>query len=165
MSRKYLAVAVILGAMLVGAAPPASADGPFQFYPVTPCRLVDTRVLTQAPGGYGPGLASLDRKAFPVQGNCLVPVGAKAVALNVTVAKPTAQTSLSQGNLGLYPSEVPPPPNTSVINFAKGTTALANGAIVPLADQSVYAQDLTVRAFLLTGGKVEVILDVTGYFQ
>jgi hypothetical protein len=28
-----------------------------------------------------------------------------------------------------------------------------------------YPQDLTVKAALVGGGKVEVILDVTGYFQ
>jgi hypothetical protein len=165
MSRKHLAVAVILGATLLVSALPVSADGPFQYYPLTPCRLVDTRNTYQSQGGYGPGLVTAQRKAFPIQGNCLVPVGVKAVTLNVTVAKPTAQATLSQGYLSVYPTGGAEP-LVSTINFPKGTIALANGAIVPVAQDLVtYPQDLTVKAALVGGGKVEVILDVTGYFQ
>jgi hypothetical protein len=165
MSRKHLAVAVILGATLLVSALPVSADGPFQYYPLTPCRLVDTRNTYQSQGGYGPGLVTAQRKAFPIQGNCLVPVGVKAVTLNVTVAKPTAQATLSQGYLSVYPTGGAEP-LVSTINFPKGTIALANGAIVPVAQDLVtYPKDLTVKAALVGGGKVEVILDVTGYFQ
>jgi hypothetical protein len=103
-------------------------------------------------------------RQFPIQGNCLVPVGAKAVTVNVTVAKPAKQTTLSAGYLGIYPTGVTPP-TVSTLNWAKGTTALANGAIVPVADQSLYPKDITVKAALSGGGRVEVILDVTGYFQ
>jgi hypothetical protein len=159
MSRKYLTAAVGLGATLLVTAPPASADGPFRFHSLTPCRVVDTRNSYQSQGGYGPILTSPEHRKFPIQGNCLVPVGAKAVTLNVTAVQPT-----SQGNLGLYPSQTPPPPQTSTINFPVGTFALANGAIVPLADQSVEANDLTVRAFVQNNGQVHVVLDVTGYF-
>jgi hypothetical protein len=159
MSRSYLAAAVVLGAALLVAALPASAGGPFQFHSLTPCRVVDTRNANQSQRGYGPALTSGERRQFPIQGNCLVPVGAKAVTLNLTAVQPG-----SQGNLGLYPSQDPPPPNTSTINFTAGTYALANGAIVPLADQAVYAKDLTVRAYLQSGGTVHVLIDVTGYF-
>ena len=159
MSRKYLAAAVVLGATLLFAAPPASADGPFQFHSLTPCRVVDTRNSNQSQGGYGPILTNGENRKFPIQGNCLVPVGAKAVTLNVTAVQPTYQ-----GNLGLYPSGITPP-TASTINFPAGTFAIANGAIVPLADQSVEVKDLTVRAFVQSNGQVHVVLDVTGYFQ
>jgi hypothetical protein len=160
MSRKYLAAVGVLGAILLAAAPAPSADGPFQYHSLTPCRVVDTRILDQKQGGYGPALVSNERRQFPIQGNCLVPAGAKAVTINLTAVQPA-----SQGNLGLYPSQDPPPANTSTINFPAGTFALANGAIVPLADQASYPKDLTVRAFVQNGGKVDVLIDVTGYFQ
>jgi hypothetical protein len=105
-----------------------------------------------------------ERRPFPIQGNCLVPVGAKAVTVNVTVAKPAKQTTLSAGYLGIYPTGVTPP-TVSTLNWAAGTTAIANGAIVPVADQSLYPKDITVKAALSGSGRVEVILDVTGYFQ
>jgi len=163
MSRKHLAMALVLGGSLLASAQPSGADGPFQFTPLTPCRVVDTRKTSQSPGGYGPALTGSERRSFPIQGNCLVPVGAKAVTLNVTVAKPATQT-LSGGYLKVYPTG-DTEPLVSTINFATGTTALANGAIVPLADQSLFPKDLTVRSAIAAGRKVEVILDVTGYFQ
>jgi len=165
MSRKYLAVAVVLGATLLVSAQPAGADGPFQYYPLTPCRVVDTRYTSQSQGGYGPGLRSGERRSFPIQGNCLVPVGVKAVTINVTVVKPARQATLYQGYLSLYPTGVTPP-TVSTINFPTGTLALANGAIVPVADQALYPKDITVKAALSPAvGRVDVVLDVTGYFQ
>jgi hypothetical protein len=165
MSRKHLAVVVVLGAALLVSAQPASTDGPFQYYPLTPCRAVDTRNTYQSQGGYGPGLVSGERRPFPIQGNCLVPVGAKAMTVNVTVVKPSNQSTLYAGYLSIYPTGGTPP-LVSVINWATGTTAIANGAIVPLADQSAYPNDVTVKAALSPSkGKVDVILDVTGYFE
>ena len=166
MSRKHLAVALVLGASLLVSAQPARTDGPFQYYSLTPCRAVDTRITTQAVGGYGPGLASGNRKSFPIQGNCSVPVGAKAVTVNVTVVKPTKQSSLSSGYLSIYPTDASPVPTVSTINWATGTTAIANGANVPLADQSLNPKDITVKAALSPAvGIVDVIFDVTGYFE
>ncbi len=159
MSSKHLATAVVLGAALLAASQPASTDGPFQFYPLTPCRLVDTRNLSQSPGGYGPALKNGERRRFPIQGNCLVPVGAKAVSLNVTAFAPTGA-----GNLGMYPSQDPAPPNTQTLNFVKGST-VANGAIAALADQSLFSKDLTIRVSVNYNGTVHVVLDVNGYFQ
>jgi hypothetical protein len=83
--------------------------------------------------------------------------------MNVTVAKP-ATTTLNGGYLTIYPTGGARP-TVSTLNWPKGTAALANGAIVPLADQTLEPKDLTVFAYLTGGGKVEVILDVTGYFQ
>ncbi len=164
MSSKSMIAAVVLGSALLGAAPSPGADGPFAYFPLTPCRIVDTRYSNQSVGGYGPGLVSDDPRSFPIQGNCLVPSGAKAVTINVTVVKPAAQTSLSQGYLTVYPTGIATP-LVSTINFPQGTPALANGAIAPLADQSLHPSDLTVKAKLVSGGKVDVIIDVTGYFD
>jgi hypothetical protein len=164
MSRKHLAVALVLGLSLLVSALPSGADGPFQYYPLTPCRVVDTRNTSPSQGGYGPGLKNGESKQFPVQGNCLVPVGAKAVTMNVTVTKP-ATTILYGGYLTLWPTGGTKP-LVSTLNWPTGTGALANGAIVPLADQTLEPNDLSVFAYVASKtAKVEVILDVTGYFQ
>ena len=79
------------------AASPVLADGPFQFFPVTPCRVADTRNAAGVNGG--PAITVLTTRKFRIQGNCGVPSGAKAVTLNVTVVQPG-----EAGWLGLYPS-------------------------------------------------------------
>jgi hypothetical protein len=138
--------------LLAAGAVPAAAAGPFQYFPLTPCRVVDTRQPAHAPA-----LAYLSTRTFTVQGVCGVPSGAKAVTVNVTVAQPTAS-----GYLRVYPSDIPRP-LISTINFAGGETALANGAIVPLATTT---PDLAVFTyFVASGNTTHFILDVTGYFQ
>ena len=139
---------LLLVALLLLVAMPALADGPFRFYPITPCRLVDTRAAE------GPALAAGSTRNFQVQGKCGVPVGAKAAALNATVFTPT-----SNGHLRLFPSGTALP-NISTINFQTGIV-IANGAVVSLSSN---ANDLSVYTFLGTGGSTHFILDVTGYF-
>ena len=72
-------------------AAPALADGPFQFFPLTPCRVADTRNAAGVNGG--PAITVFTTRQFRIQGNCGVPVGAKAVTLNVTVVQPAEITS------------------------------------------------------------------------
>ena len=53
-------------------------------------------------------------------------------------------------------------------NFPPGTSAIANGAIVPLADKTAQPNDFAVMPFVVptvTPGQVHMVLDVTGYFQ
>ena len=155
MNVKGVGGAVLVLAAALGLAPePASAAGPFQFHALTPCRIVDTRKPVGPTGG--PILQSEVVRSFPIQGQCGVPVGAKAVALNVTITQPS-----NFGHLTLFPSGTAVP-TVSTINWSPGEPALANGAIVPL---STNASDLSLRPFLLNNGTVHVILDVTGYFQ
>ncbi|HVS00714.1 MAG TPA: hypothetical protein VMW27_29105 [Thermoanaerobaculia bacterium] len=137
------------------AATPAKADGPFQFHSLTPCRIVDTRNAAGPTGG--PALNHGQVRSFPIQGNCGVPSGAKAVALNVTVVSPAGG-----GHLTIFPSGTSVP-LVSTLNFNAGEPALANGAIVPL---SANANDLSTQPAVIGGnGTVHLILDVTGYFQ
>jgi hypothetical protein len=165
MTKGYRSWAIVTGLALLGLALPGHADGPFQFYSLTPCRVADTRVSTGVVGAYGPILTSDVARTFPVQGNCGVPVGAKAATVNVTAVAPTAQ-----GRLTLYPSGIAAP-TVSTVNFPAGTTALANGAIVPLSAGvscptfTPSTCDLAVMPFVVGGGQVHMVLDVTGYFQ
>lgn len=159
MARTVLAV---LTAGLVLAALPtqafAQSAGPFQYHSLTPCRFTDTRNAA-GPNG-GPILSDGVTRTFPVQGLCGIPVGAKAVSVNVTAVAPNGL-----GFLVLFPSGIPRP-GVATLNYNAGEPALCNGAIVPLADQTLHAQDLSVFARVATtGGTVHMVLDVTGYFQ
>lgn len=151
--RRVAGATLAFAAALALAPEPAPAAGPFQFHALTPCRIVDTRKPAGPTGG--PALQSEVVRSFPIQGNCGVPVGAKAVALNVTITQPT-----NFGHLTLFPSGSAVP-LVSTLNWNPGEPALANGAIVPV---STNANDLSLRPFLLSNGTVHVILDVTGYF-
>jgi hypothetical protein len=158
MERKaFLVVSGLLAAGLLSARA-ASAAGPFQYHTLTPCRLADTR-NPAGPSG-GPILTDNTTRQFPVQGLCGVPVGAKAVTVNVTAVGPTGT-----GFLTLYPSDVTRP-IVSSLNYSANEPALGNGAIVPLADQAVQPLDLAVFARVVGGaGTVHAVVDVTGYFQ
>jgi hypothetical protein len=153
MSRTVLAV---LTAGLVLAALPTQAAGPFQYHSLTPCRLADTRNAAGPSGG--PILGDSVSRNFPVQGLCGVPVGAKAVSVNLTAVAPTAT-----GFMTLYPAGITRPV-VSTLNYSAGESAIANGAIVPLADQSTNPLDVAVFS-KVPGGTVHMVLDVTGYFQ
>ena len=129
----------------------AFADGPFQFFPITPCRIADTRNPNGLNGG--PILQPGVTRDFQVRGRCGVPTTAKAAALNVTITNPSGHSWIT-----IWPSGTPLP-GISTINFAAGDPPTANGAITPLSTNSL---DLSV---LNANGTVHVILDVTGYFQ
>jgi len=138
--------------LLLGVAP-ALADGPFRFFSLTPCRILDTRLPADAPA-----IPHNATRNVQVQGKCGVPVGAKAAAMNVTIVQPTA----SIGFLTMFPSGTSLPV-VSTINWVGGEPALANGAIAPL---STNAQDLSVYVFFNNGAgnSTHLVLDVTGYF-
>jgi hypothetical protein len=135
----------------------AEAAGPYQFVPITPCRIVDTR---GGPGGFNgklpnglPGTKFTIKNANP----CHIPSTASAVAVNMTIAD-----TGNSGWVALFPGDQAWP-GVSNINFGAGDF-LANGAIVPLgAGQTL---DLTALAAFAPGGGTgtNLILDITGYF-
>jgi hypothetical protein len=132
--------------------PCVTAVGPAtSFYTVTPCRLSDTRNPNGTYGG--PALHPLETRGYPMYGQCGVPFNAVAVALNVAVTAPS-----DPGNLICFPAGADLPP-ISTINYGIGRTR-SNNTIVPLGpggEMSVYANQ--------ANGTVQVIIDVTGYFQ
>ena len=103
--------------------------------------------------GGGPALGGGTTRDFPVGSQCGVPATASAIAANVTVTLPTAP-----GNLRFYAGGDPVPP-VSTINYSAGQTR-ANNATVPLGPNG----DFVVRCGQ-SGGSVELIVDVVGYFQ
>ena len=137
----------------------ARAGGPYSFFPLTPCRVVDTRGPTGPQGG--PALSANTTRNFTIIGvnSCGVPNTAKAAAMNVTAILAT-----DGGDLRIWPYQSPVP-LASVINFSTADFALANGAIIPLAN--IGGVDISVQTDMPVNstGTVHLVIDVTGYFQ
>lgn len=145
MSRTRLA---IFAALALSAAP-VLADGPFRFFPITPCRVFDTRQPA-----YAPAIPAQTTRNVTVQGVCGIPVNAKAVVLNATIVGPS-----TDGYVTLYPSNVARPLAAN-LTFRAAEPALGNGAIVGLAPTT---PDLSAYVFLGTGSS-HLVFDSTGYF-
>ena len=148
-----LLAASLVIAGLFGAA--AEAAGPYQFVPLTPCRVIDTRSGLGGFKGLMPD-GGLGVK-FTIKGACGVPFSASAAALNMTAT----DTNLP-GWVAMFPGDQPYS-GISNINFIQGDF-IANGAIVPLGAGSTL--DLgALAAFAGAGGTgANLIVDVTGYF-
>ncbi len=137
----------------LGWQPSAPPTGALDFYTLTPCRLLDTR---NAPGPHGgPALAPSSQRVLPVAGTCGIPAGAKALALNVTVVSPPGS-----GYVTLFPGDSTPAVASS-INFS-AAQILSNNTVAKLAASGSGTLGLVS---LSTAGPVQVVLDVTGYFQ
>jgi uncharacterized repeat protein (TIGR01451 family) len=123
--------------------------GALSFYPVTPCRVVDTR---NGAGGFGgPILSAGSTRSFAVpQGGCGIPATAKAYSVNVTVAPSGPLTYLTTWPTGS------PQPVVSTLNSWDGAV-VANAAIVPAGTGGAIS-------FFVTDS-THLILDINGYFQ
>ena len=145
--------------LLFAAADVYGQAGPYSFFPLTPCRVVDTR-NANGPSG-GPVLAANTARNFPIINinSCGVPATARAAVVNVTAVAPG-----DNGNFIIYPAGSPRP-NTSVVNWSVADFATGNGAFLPLANQG--GVDITVYPNMPpnSSGMVQLVIDVTGYFQ
>jgi uncharacterized repeat protein (TIGR01451 family) len=137
-------------AVVGGSNPTGVAVGPevLGFYSVTPCRAVDTRSTSP--------LASGTTRTFPLAGSCGVPASARAVAVNLTVVSATGS-----GNAVLWRSGTAAP-GTSSLNFPAGSPGAtrSNNAVVGLAGGA-----LDAKATVGGSGTVQLVIDVSGYFQ
>jgi hypothetical protein len=127
---------------------PNSSPTALAFFPVTPCRVVDTR-LAAGPLG-GPFIAGNAARTFPVlSGPCNLPATAKAYSMNFT--------AVPQGPLGFlttWPADQPQPLVSTLNANLGGVTA--NSAIVPAAANG----DISV----FVSNPSDVVIDVNGYF-
>jgi N-acetylneuraminic acid mutarotase len=121
-----------------------------RFHTVPPCRLVDTRTTD------GPALSPANLRLFGVIDRCGIVTTAKAVVANLTVVGATGG-----GFLQTWSADQPQP-GTSVINFSPGQTR-ANNAILQLSADGLGM--IAVRPVVLGGGTVDLIIDVSGYFE
>ena len=127
---------------------PAGTASALAFYPVTPCRVADTRNATGPLGG--PTISGGSSRSFPVQSSsCDIPSTAKAYSLNVTAVPHTTLGYLTAWATGQTQ------PYVSTLNSSTGAVT-ANAAVVPAGTSgavSIFVSDTS-----------DVILDVNGYF-
>jgi hypothetical protein len=142
------------------------------FVPLTPCRIVDTRLAAE--GALVPGTArsfvvgGSNPALFTAQGGnssgCGVPLG-KAVAafINFVAVSPTGPGNL---RTWAYASSLPPAPFAATLNYAlvPGSLNIANGVTAPLCDPLATSctYDILAQAF---GSETHVVADVLGYFR
>lgn len=142
------------------------------FTPVTPCRIIDTRL--SAGGILNAGAAQAFKAAgvstdLSGQGGsatgCGIPTGATALSVNFG-----ATQSAGPGNLRAYAwaSPAPTAPNAAVLNFGNlapsGLVTIAGGALVPICNPA--ATTCTFDVYLqVFNSATHVVADVTGYFS
>lgn len=156
--RLFTAAAVVVATVVAGgvlhmaSADVASGDRGI-FVPVVPCRLFDTRAgenigLRTTPLGAGDAIAQNVRGT---NGLCTIPTDAVAVALNVTIVNPTADSYLT-----VWPSDAPQP-LASNLNWRRGDPPTPNKVDVKLAADGRVS-------FFNFSGSVDILADVVGYY-
>ena len=130
--------------------PPLPAS--LAFHTLPPCRLLDTR-LDRSTGPLASQLTGGRPRLLAGILACGVPDTARALALNVTVTNATLAGHVTV-------AAAPWPASTSTLNFSAGQTC-ANSAVVALDARG----NLAATATLEGTGTVDLILDVSGYFE
>ena len=122
--------------------------GALSFYPVTPCRVADTR---SGSGPFGaPILEAQTSRSFPIpSGACGIPATAAAYSMNVTVVPDGILPYLTAWPTGS------PQPLVSTLNSFDGTVT-ANAALIPAGENGAVS--------IYVAGRTHVILDIDGYF-
>ncbi len=130
----------------------ASTGSTLEFYPLTPCRVLDTR----NPDGHlgGPFLSQGAERDFPVPESSCIPHGVTpaAYSFNITVAPHPAGQRL--GFLTVWPAGEQQP-TVSTLNNPTGTN-VANAAIVPAGTDGAIA--------VYPNNNTDLIVDINGYF-
>lgn len=117
-----------------------------RFHPLEPCRVIDTRNSSVVRDGVP--------RVVTFQGVCQIPSSAKALAANISVTEATRP-----GQVSVYPADVPSS-GTSVVHFSVGKVR-ASQAMIKLSGSGQARLEATVPS----GGTVQVIVDVSGYFD
>ena len=158
------AVAVALGAGATTWQATASTGGDEStFVPVTPTRILDTRVDLGLPGPF----TSPQPRQLTVTGTIdtadgtklVVPTHANGIALNVTAVQPTAA-----GFISVRPGDATGAPTTSSLNFEGGeTTPNAVTVSLPTDGTDAGTIEITYDAYGQPGPVTDVLVDVVGY--
>ncbi len=142
---RYLCGVISLLAML---APPLRADS---FYPLSPCRVLDTR-STNTP------VQTNTPTIFPVGGLCGIPFTAASVSFNVTLVGGTPV------DLGMTAGDAAPP-STNVVSSSPSRPVVAGNAAIALSsDNQGMVQVLATNSSMMSGS-TDLLLDVNGYFM
>jgi len=123
----------------------APTSGSLQFYPLTPCRIIDTR------NGNGGALQAGVERDYTIAGQCGIPSEAAAYSFNVTVLPAAGGLDY----LTVWPKGESRP-TVSTLNDNTGTV-VANAAIVPAGSENA-------TAFYAHSNATNMLLDVDGYF-
>jgi hypothetical protein len=159
------AVAVAVGAGGIYVSNAASGSTASSFVAITPVRVLDTRSDLGLTGLF----TSPTARDLLVTGviatssgsQQVVPAGATAVVLNVTVVGPTAA-----GYLSVRPADAAGAPSTSSLNFGAG--AVVPNAVtvqVPTSGGDAGKIEITYNAFDVAGPTTHVMVDIVGYYQ
>ncbi len=183
--RRWSVLAGCLAVGALGTAAAALGADNLVFVPLTPCRVIDTRVsgaggrlVAGTPRSFvfrGPTTDYQNPAPFPNQGGSTAGCGipdlgasggneaniAQAVAINIVAVAPTGA-----GDIRAWPTNQPAP-LASVINYASVTGLnIANGVIVPMCGElsatPCSSGDITFRADV---SGAYLIVDVVGYFH
>ncbi len=129
-----------------------AGDSTLQFYPLTPCRVVDTRNANGHLGG--PFLTQNQERDFPILESTCIPSGISpaAYSLNVTAVPHPAGQRL--GYLSVWPAGQDQPV-VSTLNNPTGTI-VANAAIVPAGTDGAVA--------VYPNNDTDLLIDINGYF-
>ena len=127
------------------------------FVPLTPCRVVDSRLGEGIEGPLAPGVVH----QIPFHGRCGIAGRAggdvnmaTAVAMNIIAVSPAGF-----GHITAWPSNHAMP-TASLINYSPGQN-LANGVIVPMCQLDCPTGDIN---FVAAVSAVHLVVDVTGYY-
>jgi hypothetical protein len=129
--------------------PPNTVPNELAFYPMTPCRLVDTRPGAPSTISTGALTGGVGRTLPILSSSCNVPATAQAYSLNFTLVPPGPV-----GYLTVYPTGESLP-IVSTLNDPTGTVE-ANAAIAPAGSGG------SIGAFVTQ--TTDLVLDINGYF-
>ncbi len=124
----------------------ASDTTALAFFPLTPCRIVDTR------GGDGGLLPAGQTRSYTIPPSCSVPSNAQAYSFNVTVLPSAGGLDY----LTVWP-EGETMPVVSTLNAGTSDPAVANAVIVPAGSSNG-------TSFYPHNNSTNLLLDVNGYF-
>ncbi len=130
---------------------PAPSPSAYAFFPLTPCRVADTRGRGGPLGG--PYLSANQERSFPILDAVVCNIPSSAVAYSINLAA-IPRNAAPLGFLTVWPTGESRP-TSSTLNATTGTI-VANAAIVPAGDHghiSVYPSQDT-----------DLVIDINGYF-
>ena len=129
----------------------AATNSSLVYYPLTPCRVADTRTANGPLGG--PFLSGDEERDFPVlTSSCLQGITATAYSFNVTAVPHPAGTGI--GYLTVWP-QGETRPVVSTLNNLTGTI-VANAAVVDSGTGGGVA--------VYPNGNTDLVIDIDGYF-
>ena len=131
---------------------------PLSFFPIAPKRAYDLRFIAPL----GPLLNNTNRVVSvansyvsgtgTLETSNIIPVGAQAIAYNLTIAN-----TVTSGFLSVNPGDAATPGGSSINWFTSGLS-LANGLVVKLD------ANRQIKVFCGGGGSTDFIIDILGYY-